>query len=158
MSNLTVLAAILVMSNLMSNGAQAAISPAKLDCTSTDGMRVSGDVPGDHGEFDLTVAYQGKAARLYSLINPDSGLTQENASLAVAQDLVEGVWTLVAKANEPGRFGYLQIYALPRTVVYQSSDAGYDASFTARVYFTLPEISTTSFGMNVKCSLSYRNP
>lgn len=157
MSTSTALAVILLFNNLLSGGAQAAISPAKLDCASTDGLSVRGDVPGDHGEFDLTVAYQEKTARLYSLINPDSGLTEENASLAVAQDLAEGVWTLVAKANEPGRHGYFQIYALPRTVVYQSSDEGYDASFTATVYFTLPEISTTSFGMNVKCALSYRD-
>lgn len=146
---------VVCMAMMASTAAFAGAANADLSCRSSDGVTVSGNVPGDFAEFDMTVQQGSKSARLFSVTNQSSGQTEENATISTVQDLRNGVWTLVSNRMVPGAYGYVQLYALPKTMKFQTVPNGYNASFTAKLRFNLKDIADSSVDKTVSCTLEY---
>jgi len=147
--------ALTVIALLASTSAFAGAANAELKCQSADGLVIEGSVPGDFAEFDVTVSKNGQSARLFSTLNQSSSETEENATLTVVESTADGVWTLSSYLNGENTYGYLQMFALPKTVKYKRLANGYSAKFTAKTSLNLPGIDGDNFGVKLSCSLYY---
>lgn len=146
--------AALTLSMFTATNVLAGAANADLKCTSKDGLSLKGTVPGDFTEFDVTIEAGGKKARLFSTVNQDSFQTEENATLTVVQDLSQGVWTLSSQ-RKGDEGGFLQAYALPKTVVFKRTANGYSATFNAKASVYLSEISDEQLEKSLSCTLKY---
>jgi hypothetical protein len=134
-----------------SSQAFAGAANADLKCTG-QGISIEGSVPGDLGEWDFKVSKGGRESRIYSVTNQGSGETEENGKVAVVDRMHDAVWTLTA--DRIGRdWGFVQMYAMPKTVKYKSTRNGYRASFQAKVSFNLGDIARESVDAAVACTI-----
>ena len=137
------------------SSAFAGAANAELKCQSASGLTIEGSVPGDFAEFDLTVSKNGQSARLFSGINQGDGETEESATLAVIESLTDGVWTLSSVLKGEDTYGYLQLFALPKTLKHRRIPNGYSAKFDAKANLNLPGIEGDNYGVKLKCALHY---
>lgn len=147
--------ATIALSMMAGSTAFAGAANADLNCKSADGVIVKGSVPGDFAEFELTITKGGKSARLFSVLNQGTLTTEQNANMAVVSDLKNGVWTLSAQQTAANAYGFVQIYALPKTVKSTSIPYGYKASFTGKLDFNLSNVKMSSEATTVNCTLKY---
>ena len=136
------------VSFLPSFHANAEIAIDELNCSAPDGSTVTGTAPGGLG-FDLTVRTGGKSAR----VSANNG----NANNAmVVQDLQVGVYTMYIDVTAPTPAGFVQLYAIPKTVTYKENSNGYTATFSAILQFALPGISWSQ--KTCKCTINSHLP
>ena len=132
----------------------AGSAQAVLKCQSDKGNE--GTVPGDETTFKVTIAKDGKTVAIYSEIDQTTGAMNENADLSTISAPQDSVWTLNANRKATAGYGFLQMYAMPKTVKYKSTPGGYKTSFTAKAYYNFSEIRVDSINAIVKCTLDYQ--
>ena len=64
------------------------------------------------------------------------------------------MWTLKAERSD-GSYGYVVMYALPKTVKHKRTRGGYRATFDAKAVFNLSEVSPEGMDAALTCSLVY---
>lgn len=145
-----------MLSMLTSAFASAGAANAQLNCQSTDGLKITGHVPGDFAEFDVTVEQNKKSTRLYSVSdqNIESSALIENASIDVKEDFKHKVWKMTSK-KIAAHAEFIQIEAVPQTLRVQKIYGGYRANFGAKAVLFLSEISEVSVQKVVTCTLKY---
>jgi len=132
----------------------AGAANADLKCAGK-GITVEGSVPGDLGEWDFKVTKSGRSARIFSVINQQNGETEENSKVVVADYLHDAVWTLSADRTKDD-YGYVSMYALPKTVKYAKIPNGYRAKFQAKVSYSFGEFGNQNENETVDCRLQYQ--
>jgi hypothetical protein len=138
---------------LFGYSAFAGSANAHLQCQSDKGTVISGDVPGDEAEFTLTVSKNGVSVPLYSQTDQSTGKMVTNATISNVTSLEDGVWTLIS--NRTVGYGFVQMYAIPKTFKYHRITNGYKASFTANAQYNLSEIRNSTVTAIVSCTLDY---
>lgn len=133
----------------------AGAANALLECRSTDGVTIKGEVPGDFAEFDMSIQKGDKTARLFSVLNQRTGQLESNATIAIVQDLKNGVWTLVSEQTAKAIYGHLELYALPKSVKFHRRSNGYQATFKGKLSADLPDLQAPMRQKSVSCSLNY---
>jgi hypothetical protein len=145
------------LSFTFATAAHAGAANADISCRSADGkLAFAGNIPGDLGEFDATVQASGRSARLYSVLNQQTMETEENAKLDVVQNLEIRVWTLKSWRTGNGEYGYLEMYAVPKTVSFNRIPNGYRSSFKAKISVNQPELGGITEEGTVRCELQYQ--
>lgn len=115
-----------------------------IKCEANGKTVLSGDVPGDFASFDVTLTSAGGSVALSDVA----------AKIDVAQYYEDGVWTLNIERSSP--YGFLQMHALPKTMIFKRIPNGYTASFTAKAEYNFSEVAASTQTMTLKCTLRYQ--
>jgi len=125
---------------LVSSQAFAGATNEVINCSSADKKVVlTGDVPGDIGEFHLDVKLATKGPqelKMYSETNQTTGNTDENAHIVNVDDLRNGVFMFQADLlpDQNSNGATVKLYALPKTISLKAlPSAGLKSSFKARI-------------------------
>ena len=121
MKGFSILAASFCLLN--SSQALAGSRDADINCRSADGLTLTGSVPGDSADFDVTIRQGRNSARVYS----------GNGNATVVQSLKDGVYTI--SIIRTSSYGSIEMFAVPKTVVFKSVSSGYTATFPANLSF-----------------------
>jgi hypothetical protein len=137
---------------LISSQAFAGASNAGINCKSADGLTLTGNIPGDFAEFDVTIRQADKSSRVYSLTNQKTGQLEGNGTATAVQSLKDGVYTITINRESPSH-GFIEMFAIPKTVVFKSVSGGYTATFSAKLSFRL--FSDDIVDKTVQCTMKY---
>ena len=129
---------------LISSPAFAGSAQADINCKS-DGLTLKGNIPGDSADFDVTIRQAGKSSRFYN----------GNSNGTVVQSLKDGVYTIVTHPPvEPTSIAFIEMFAIPKTVVFKSVSSGYTATFSAKLSFT--HFNTGDIvDKTIRCTMKY---
>jgi len=135
----------------------AGAAQTHLSCKEVDGkISLSGDVPGDSDEFDLTLKMGDKQSRIYStkMCNPQGCTNEENGTVAIVEALNKGVYTM--KASRHGEaLADVQLYALPKTVKVKKLTNGQTSNFGGVLRVYDQAFGTEPRTFNVLCTTEY---
>jgi len=136
---------------LLASQAHAGAANTELNCKSAKGdLTLSGHVPGDFAEFQLTAVIQDERGK--HTINLYSEIGRENARISVVEDLENGVYTLFSEDLNHESIGTIQLYALPKTVKYVSKGIEQRASFKAKIWLSGEKVFKST---DVTCTTFY---
>lgn len=136
----------------ISGQAFAGASNADINCRSADGLTLTGNIPGDFAEFDVTIRRGGKSSRVYRLTNQQTGQSEGNANATVVQSLKDGVYSIMINRESPS-YGHIEMFAIPKTVVFKNVSNVSTATFSAKLSFRL--FGADIEDKTVRCTMKY---
>lgn len=129
---------------------------AYLNCKSANGqLAIKGWIPGDESNFTLEITEGQVTKKLFNTYTYPNG-TSKNASITVMDSLKDGVWTMKSDLEGQDTYGYISMFALPKTMSYKNLTNGYRASFTAKATYNFKEFKNEdNYNVKVVCTLNY---
>jgi hypothetical protein len=100
----------------------------------------------------VTIRQAGNSSRVYSLTNQQTGQLEGNGNVVAVQSLKDGVCTIMINRQSPS-YGFIEMFAIPKTVVFKSVSNGYTATFSAKLSFRL--FSSDIEDKTVRCTTKY---
>ncbi len=142
----------------------ASASLAQIECYSKVApfIIIKGGVPGDYQELSLTFTKGGKPdqiVNLYSYLVYDQSTrkssTVENVTFNVEQDLSIKLWAMTAYLK--GGQGFLQLYAVPDTMVSSKNGTSDVWKFEAKVNYKILDPAGSPVISRLNCTMKKDN-
>ena len=74
--------------------------------------------------------------------------------MTAVQSLKDGVYTITINRKSPS-YGFIEMFAIPKTVVFKSVSNGYTATFSAKLSFRLFSSDQDQEDKTVQCTMKY---
>jgi hypothetical protein len=95
-------------------------------------------------DFDVTISQAGKSSRFYQRPNEETGQSEGNSSNAIiVQSFGDGVYTIMIHPTEPGSVAFVQLFAIPKTVVLKRLTATFSAKLSFRSFDSMDIVDKT---------------
>ena len=149
--------AALFITTLGIQSALAGSAQTHLNCREIDDkISLSGDIPGDSNDFDLSLKKGKQVSRIYSvtICNPQGCNTEANGKISVVEALNKGVYTV--KAHREGEsLANVDLYALPKTVRLKNKPNGQSSRFGGVLKVYDQALGSETEKYNVLCETEY---